>query len=96
MYLRLELISLLAFLKVIFSIAPQNQWFVIVGSELGCDRFHRNLNLLPSVLKFSAKKEQNNSLDFLNVSVEKEALDSFRRNSISPEEKIGLIKTLFQ
>ena len=49
--------------------------FVIFGSELECDRFHVNLNQLHPALKFTVEKEQNNSLNFLDVSVEKGALD---------------------
>ena len=47
--------------------------FVIFGSELDCDRFHENLNLLNPALKFKVEKEQHNSLSFLDVLVEKES-----------------------
>ena len=49
--------------------------FVIFGSELECDHFHVNLNHLHPALNFTVEKEQNNSLNFLDVSVEKGALD---------------------
>ena len=83
--------------------------FVIFGSELECDRFHENLNQLHPALKFTVDKEQNNSLNFLDVSVEKGDtgfLTSIYRkptftgqyirwNSFSPKpRKINLIKTL--
>ena len=83
--------------------------YVIFDSELECDYFHGKLNSLHPALKFTIEKEQNNSLNFLDVSVQKEG-DSFftsvyrkptftgqyiRWNSFSPKErKIGLIKTL--
>ena len=41
--------------------------FVIFGSELECDRFHVNLNQLHPALNFTLEKEQNNSLNFLDV-----------------------------
>ena len=76
--------------------------FVIFGSELECDRFHENLKLLYLALKFTVEKEQNNSLNFLDVSVEKE-VTGFLTNvywSIHPLEflqpkarKSSLIKT---
>ena len=83
--------------------------FVIFGSELECDRFHVNLNQLHPALNFTVEKEQNNSLNFLDVSVEKGGtgfLTSIYRkptftgqyirwNSFSPKaRKINLIKTL--
>ena len=46
--------------------------FAIFGSELDCDHFKGKLNLLHPALKFTAEKEQNNSLNFLDVLVEKE------------------------
>ena len=46
--------------------------FAIFGSELGCDHFQEKLNLLHQALKFTAEKEQNNSLNFLE---KKRALD---------------------
>ena len=46
--------------------------FVIFGSELDCDHFQEKLNLLHPALKFTIEKEQNNSLHFLEVLVEKE------------------------
>ena len=82
--------------------------FAIFGSELGCDHFQEKLNLLHPALKFTVE-EQNNSLNFLDVLVEKEStgfLTSIYRkptftgqyirwNSFSPKtRKISLIKTL--
>ena len=49
--------------------------FVIFGLELECDCFHINLNQLHPALNFTVEKEQNNSLHFLDASVEKGALD---------------------
>ena len=46
--------------------------FAIFGSELGCDHFQEKLNLLNPALKFTVEMEQNNSLNFLDVLVEKE------------------------
>ena len=46
--------------------------FAIFGSELDCDHFKGKLNLLHPALKFTVEKEQNNSLNFLNVLVEKD------------------------
>ena len=83
--------------------------FVIFGSELDCDHFQGKLSLLHPALKFTVEKEQNNSLNFLDVLVEKEGtafLTSIYRkstftgqyirwNSFSPKtRKISLIKTL--
>ena len=83
--------------------------FVIFGSELDCDHFQDKFNLLHPALKFTVHKEENNSLHFLNVLVEKEGtgfLTSIYRkptftgqyicwNSFSPKtRKISLIKTL--
>ena len=83
--------------------------FVIFGSNLGCDHFQEKLNSLHLALKFTVEKEQNNSLHFLDVVVEKEGtgfLTSIYRkptftgqyirwNSFSPRtRKISLIKTL--
>ena len=83
--------------------------FVIFGSELDCDQIQENLNFLHPALKFTIKKEQNNSLHFLDVLVEKEGtgfLTSIYRkstftgqyicwNSLSPKtRKISLITTL--
>ena len=83
--------------------------FVIFGSELDYDHFHEKLNLLHPALKFTIEKEQTNSLNFLDVLVEKEGtvfLTSIYRkptftgkyiswNSFSPKtRKISLIKTL--
>ena len=45
--------------------------FVIFGSELECDRFHVNLKQLHPALNFTVEKVQNNSLNFLDISVEK-------------------------
>jgi len=83
--------------------------FVILGSELGCDHFQEKLILLHPALKFTIEKEQNNSLNFLDVLVGKEGtgyLTSIYRkptftgqyirwNSFSPRtRKISLIKPL--
>ena len=46
--------------------------FVIFDSELNCDHFQEKLNLLHPALKFTIEKVQNNSLNFLDVLVEKE------------------------
>ena len=81
---------------------------VTFGSELDCDDCQEKLNLLHPALKFTIEKEQNNSLHFLDVLVEKEGtgfLTSIYRkptftgkyihwNSFSPKTKISLIKTL--
>ena len=84
-----------------------NDTFGIFSSELDCDCFHGKLNLLYSALKFTVEKEQNNSLNFLNVLVAKGGtvfLTSVYRkptitgqyvswNSFSPKaRKISLIK----
>ena len=45
--------------------------FLTFGSELDCDHFHEHLNLLIQALKFRVETEQNNSLNFLDVLVEK-------------------------
>ena len=83
--------------------------FVIFGSELGCDHFQEKLNLLHPALKFTVEKEHNNSLNFLDVLVEKEGTgfptsiyrkptftgQYIRWTSFSPKmRKISLIKTL--
>ena len=83
--------------------------FAIFGSELGCDHFQEKLNSLHPALKFTVEKEQNSSLNFLDVLVEREGtgfLTSIYRkptftgqyirwNSFSPKmTKISLIKTL--
>ena len=83
--------------------------FVIFGSELDCDHFQEKLNLLHPALKFTIEKEQTNSLNFLDVLVEKEGtvfLTSIYRkptftgqyirwNSFSPKtRKISLINIL--
>ena len=82
--------------------------FVIFGSELECDRFHVNLNQLHPALNLMVEKEQNNSLNFLDVSVKKGGtgfLTSIYRkptftgqyirwNSFSPKDRrINIIKT---
>ena len=57
--------------------------FAIFGSELDCDHFKGKLNLLHPALKFTVEKEQNNSLNFLDVLMEKdgtEFLTSVYRN----------------
>ena len=46
--------------------------FAIFGSELDCDHFKRKLNLLHLALKCTVEKEQNNSLNFLDVLVKKD------------------------
>ena len=46
--------------------------FAVFSSELDCDHFKGKLNLLHPALKFTVEKEQNISLSFLNVLVEKE------------------------
>ena len=46
--------------------------FVIFGSELVCDHLQEKLKLLHPALTFTIEKEQNNSLNFLDVLVEKE------------------------
>ena len=46
--------------------------FVIFGSELDCDLIQGKLSLLHRTLKFTVEKEQNNSLNFLDVLIEKE------------------------
>ena len=46
--------------------------FAIFGSELDCDHFKGKLNLLHPALKFTVEKEQNNSLNVLDVLVEKD------------------------
>ena len=83
--------------------------FAIFGSELDCDHIKRKLNLLHPALKFTVEKEQNNSLNFLDVLVEKDdtrfLTSTFRKptftgqyirwNSFRPKtRKISLIKTL--
>ena len=83
--------------------------FVIFGSELECERFYLDLNQLHPALTFTVEKEKNNSLNFLDVSVEREGtgfLTSIYRkptftgqyirwNSFSPKARqINLIKTL--
>ena len=82
--------------------------FAIFGSELDCDHFKGKLNLLHPVLKFTVEKEQNNSLSFLDVLVEKDGTGFLTRvyrkptftgqyirwNSFGPKtRKISLIKT---
>ena len=82
---------------------------VIFESERDCDLFHEKLNRLHPALKFTIEEEQNNSLSFLDVLVEKEGSEFLtsvyrkptfsghyiRWNSFSPKDrKIGLIKTL--
>ena len=75
--------------------------FVIFGSELDCDHFQEKLNLLHPALKFTVEKEQNNSLNFLDVLAEKEGTgfltsiyrkptftgQCIRRNSFSPKTR---------
>ena len=82
--------------------------FVIFSSELDCDCFREKLNLLHPALTFTVEKEQNNSLNFLNVLMEKEGTgfltsvyrkptftgQYIRLNSFSPKaRKISPIKT---
>ena len=45
--------------------------FLIFDSGLDCDHFQETLNLLHPSLKFTVEREQNNSLNFINVLVEK-------------------------
>ena len=47
--------------------------FAIFGYELDCDHFQEKLNSLHPTLKFTVEKEQNSSLNFLDVLVEKES-----------------------
>ena len=83
--------------------------YLIIGSELDCDYFHEKLNLLHPALKFTVERERNNSLNCLDVLVEKEGTgfltsvyrkptftgQYIRWNSFSPKaRKISLIKTL--
>ena len=83
--------------------------FAIFGSELDCDHFEGKLNLLHPALTCTVEKEQTNSLNFLDVLVEKDGtgfLTSIYRKptftgqyirwtSFSPKtRKISLIKTL--
>ena len=83
--------------------------FAIFGSELDCDHFKGKLNLLHPALKFTVEKEQNNSLNFLDVLVEKDGTgfltsvyrkptftgQYIRWNSFGPKtRKLSLIKTL--
>ena len=83
--------------------------FVIFGSELDCDRCNERLNLVYPALKFTVEKEQNNSLNFLDASVEKQGTGFLKRvyskltlsgqyirsNSFCPKaRKISLITTL--
>ena len=73
-------VYLLALMKVDLLRTPQNQAstryvnenVVIFGSELDRDHFQGKLNLLHPALKFIVEKGQRNSLNFLDVSVEKE------------------------
>ena len=82
--------------------------FVIFGSELDCDHVQEKLNLLHPALEFTIEKEQNHSLNFLDVVVEKEGTgfltsiyrkptftgQYFRWNSFSSKtRKISLIET---
>ena len=83
--------------------------FAIFGSELDCDYFKGKLNILHPALNSTVEKEQNNSLSFLDVLVEKEGTGILtsvysrptftgqyvRWNSFSPKtRKISPIKTL--
>ena len=83
--------------------------FAIFGSELDCDHFKGKLTLLHPALKLTVEKEQNNSLNFLDVLVEKDGIglltsvyrkptftgQYIRWNSFSPKtRKVSLIKTL--
>ena len=87
----------------------EDDTFAIFGSELDCDHFKGKLNLLHPALKFTVEKEQNNSLNFLDVLVEKDGTgfltsvcrkptftgQYIRWNSFGPKtRKISLIKTL--
>ena len=83
--------------------------FAIFGSELDCDHFKGKLNLLHPALKFTVEREQNNSLNFLDVLAEKDGTgfltcvyrkptftgQYIRWNSFGPKtRKISLIKIL--
>ena len=46
--------------------------FAIFGSELDCDHFKGKLTLLHPALKFTVEKEQNTSLNFLDILVEED------------------------
>ena len=43
--------------------------FALFRSELDCDHFQKQLNLLHPALKFAVRMEQNNCLNFLDVLV---------------------------
>ena len=83
--------------------------FAICGSELDCDHCKGQLILLHTALQFTVEKEQNNSLNFLDVLVEEDGtgfLTSVYRkemvngqcihwNSFSPKTRVlSLITTL--
>ena len=83
--------------------------FFTFGSELECDRFHVSLNQLHPALNCTVEKEQNNSLNFLDIWVEKGGTGFLTSiygkptftgqyiswNSFSPKaRKISRIKTL--
>ena len=103
------------FMTADFSIKPGvcfryvDDTFFTFGSELECDRFHFKLYQLHPAQNFTVGKEQNNSLNFLDVSVRKGGtgfLTSIYRkptligqyirwNSFSPKaRRINFIKTL--
>ena len=82
-----------------------NNHLVIFGSELDYDHFQEKLKLLHSALKFTV--EEQNSLNFLDVLVEKEGTGfltityrkptftgQYSRSFSSKTRKISLIKTL--
>ena len=67
--------------------------FAISASELDCDHFQRKLSLQHPALNFTVEKEQNNSLNFLDVLVEKEGtgfLTSIYRKPTSTGQYIPL------
>ena len=49
--------------------------FVIIGFELDCDHFQETLKLIHPALKFTVEKEENNSLNFLDILVGNRVLD---------------------
>ena len=57
--------------KLGFYFRYANDTFVRFGSEVESDNFHQKLNSMHPALKFTVKKEQNNSLNYLDASVEK-------------------------
>ena len=68
--------------------------FAIFGSELDCDHFKGKLNLLHPALKFTVEKEQNNSLNFLDVLVEKDGTgfltSVYRKTTLLVNTSVGI------